>query len=219
MIASRAMTLRPAALLLDMDGLMVDSEPLWFEVERDFARSRGGDWTPELAHACVGQGLRHTLDVMRDTFGFAIDEARDTRDVIDRFLARVGSLVLKPGCEELLAQANGHVPMALASSSSRRLVEGVVARFGLGAILGAVVSGDDVARPKPAPDIFLEAARRLGAPAEQCVVLEDSLAGVAAARAAGMHAIAVPERSPEPFHNVTPYVVGDLFAARALLTW
>jgi HAD superfamily hydrolase (TIGR01509 family) len=206
------------ALVFDMDGLMVDSEPLWFQVERDFARSRGGDWSEELAHACVGTGIAHTLRSMEEAFGFAVDIERDAQTIVSAFVERVGELSLKRGCGELLDDAHARaVPCAVASSSARRLVEATLSRFGLHERFRAVVTGSCVARPKPAPDIFLEAARRLGAAAEQCVALEDSLAGVLAARAAGMRAIAVPERAPERFAGMADAIVADLHQAREIL--
>jgi HAD superfamily hydrolase (TIGR01509 family) len=210
--------LHPRALLLDMDGLMVDSEPLWFEVEGDFARSRGGDWSPELAHACIGRGLVHTLEVMHRAFGFDVDLARDGDDIVGRFIEKIGGLTLKPGCRELLDEARGQVALALASSSARRLVAAVVTRFELAQHFGAVVSGDDVAHPKPAPDIFLAAASRLGVAPLDCVVLEDSLAGATSGRSAGMRVIAVPERATPGMDLVADVVVPDLYAARREMT-
>lgn len=208
-----------AALLLDMDGLLVDSEPLWYEVERGFCRDRGFDWTPALAAACIGRGMRATLTAMGERFGFAIDHDRDAAEVTRRFIDRVGELSLKPGAAELLDAARGRVLMALASSSPRRLIEAVVDRFDLRPRLSAIVSGEDVARPKPAPDIFLCAAAELGVEPALCAVLEDSIAGVEAGRAAGMIVVAVPEGSPEGrgFEAVADVVVRDLFAALAWL--
>jgi HAD superfamily hydrolase (TIGR01509 family) len=201
--------IRCAALLFDMDGLMVDSEPLWFEVEREFARARGGDFTPEMARECIGRGLSNTLAVMRDS-----------SDIIERFIARVGDLQLKPGFLELFEEARARgVPRALASSSARRLVLATLERFGVRERFDAVVSGDDVTHPKPAPDIFLEAARRLGVAPAGCVVLEDSQSGVAAARAAGMAVVAVPESHPGAFEGLASAVVTDLHAARGLLAF
>jgi sugar-phosphatase len=207
-----------SALLFDMDGLMVDSEPLWFDVEREFARARGGDWPEALANACIGQGIARTLQTMHERFGFAVDVERDGAAIVDMFIARVGELALKPGFEDLLAAAGEHgVACAVASSSARRLVEATLARFALRARFDAVVSGDCVASPKPAPDIFLEAARRLGAAPAACVVLEDSLSGVKGARAAGMRVIAVPEREPGRFAAIADAVVGDLHEARRVV--
>jgi mannitol-1-/sugar-/sorbitol-6-/2-deoxyglucose-6-phosphatase len=201
-----------------MDGLMVDSEPLWYDVERGFARDRGGEWTPELARACTGQGMANTLAVMHRELGFAVDGERDTAVIVDTFIRRVADLALKPGFVELFADCEaGGVPRALASSSPLRLVEAVVRRFELGDRFLAIVTGDHVAHPKPRPDIFLEAARRLDVRPEDCVVLEDSMAGVRAAKAAGMRVIAVPESHAESFLDVADAVVPDLHRARARL--
>jgi beta-phosphoglucomutase-like phosphatase (HAD superfamily) len=201
-----------------MDGLMVDSEPLWFDVERDFARSRGGEWTEELAARCRGQGLPKTLRVLHETYGLPVDMERDMGEIIGRFIAGVPKLALKRGCRELVDEASGKLPIAVASSSAKRLVEAVLARFDLGPRFDAIVTGEQVTRPKPAPDIFLAAAARLGVEAQACVVLEDSLAGVKAGRAAGMRVIAVPEFGDAGFREVADAVVGDLVEARALLS-
>lgn len=196
---------------------MVDSEPLWFAVERDFAAARGGDFTAAHAHACVGRGFAFTLTFMRETFGFAVDLEADIRAINDAFLARVAELRLKPGLLELLDEAQGALPMAVASSSSMRLIRGVLDRFELTARFDAVVTGESVARPKPAPDVFLRAAQEIGVAPAACAVFEDSFAGATAGRAAGMFVIAVPEGPPDAFHAVADRVVPDLFAARATL--
>jgi mannitol-1-/sugar-/sorbitol-6-/2-deoxyglucose-6-phosphatase len=202
------------ALLFDMDGLMVDSEPLWFEVERDFARAHGGEWTPELAASGIGKGLNHTLLTMNAVFGLPIDRARHELEIVDRFLSRASTIAIKPGCLELLAAGRGVIPMAAASSSVGRLVRGVLEGLGLAPSFNAIVSGDDVVNPKPAPDIFLEAARRLGVDPAGCVVLEDSLAGSTAGHAAKMRVIAVPERATPGIDKVATIVVADLHEAR-----
>ena len=207
-------------LVFDMDGLLVDSEPLWFDVTRRLARERGGDWPPALAQACVGRGIAHTLVTLHETYGIAIDVERDATLVVAAFLDRVGELTLKAGGAELLAVARARgVPCALASSSARPLVDATLGRFAMRDCFDAVVSGDDVARRKPAPDIFLAAARLLAADAAGCVVLEDSLAGVQGARAAGMRVIAVPEHEPDRFAGAADAVVRDLHEAGALLTF
>jgi mannitol-1-/sugar-/sorbitol-6-/2-deoxyglucose-6-phosphatase len=185
--------LPPDALILDLDGLLVDSEPHWFQVERAFCRARGFDWTEDLASACVGRGLPATLAAMGGRFGFAVEQDRDAAAVVDAFIAGVEHLSLKRGAAELLDAARGRLPAALASSSPRRLIDSVLRRFELRARFGAVVSGDDVVHPKPAPDIFLRAAAELGVAPARCAVLEDSLAGAAAGRAAGMIVVAIPE--------------------------
>lgn len=210
----------PSALVLDMDGLMVDSEPLWFEVERAFCAARGGDFTEELARLCVGRGIAWTIRLVGERFGFATDIERDTREMIDSFIARVSDLALKPGCLELLDAAEGKVPIAVASSSPIRLIDAVLKRFAITPRFQAIVSGEFVAHPKPAPDIFLRAAETLGVAPARAAVLEDSLAGATAGRAAGMFVIAVPEGPWENrgFEAVADVIVTDLFQARAHLS-
>jgi beta-phosphoglucomutase-like phosphatase (HAD superfamily) len=206
------------ALLFDMDGLMVDSEPLWFRVQGDFVRSRGGRWTREQADQCTGRGLANALRVMGLQPGVMVDVERDRVAIVDAFESRVGELELKTGCRELLAFAAGRsVPRAVASSSAGRLIEAVLDRFDLLGSFDAVVAGEAVTRAKPAPDIFLAAAERLGVAPADCVVLEDSLAGVEAGRAAGMRVVAVPEKQDPRFAAMADAVVGDLHAAMALL--
>jgi HAD superfamily hydrolase (TIGR01509 family) len=210
------------ALILDMDGLMVDSEPLWFEVEREFARRRSGgkaEWTRELWRACIGRGLATTVETMHDKFGFEVDVERDKREIVDLFVARVAELALKPGCAELLdASRAARVPLAVASSSGRRLILAVLRRFDIEGRFAVVVSGDDVASPKPAPDIFLKAARDLNVEPRGCVVIEDSPAGVKAAQAARMAVIAVPDTSSHGDKAPEGDVVArDLHAALANL--
>lgn len=206
----------PRALILDMDGLMVDSEPLWFQVERAFLAARGGDWTEELAAPCVGRGMSNMFAAMREACEFDLDPERDIVEIIDRFVARVSELELKRGCAALLDDARGNVRLALASSSPARLIDAVLARFELAPRFDAVVSGEAVANPKPAPDIFLEAARRLGVAPEHCLVLEDSLAGATAGRAAAMAVIAVPEGdyNGRGFERVADAIARDLEEAR-----
>jgi mannitol-1-/sugar-/sorbitol-6-/2-deoxyglucose-6-phosphatase len=133
--------------------------------------------------------------------------------------ARVDEIVLKPGCVELLDAARGVWPLALASSSPARLIDAILGRFGLVPRFAAIVSGDHVTHKKPAPDIFLRAAKELGVEPARCAVLEDSVAGVTAGRAAGMFVIAVPEGPWEGrgYDGVADVVVADLHAARRVL--
>jgi sugar-phosphatase len=218
-VSQQIETFSPHALVLDMDGLMVDSEPLWFQVERDFLARRGGEWTPALARRCVGQGTARTLGVMSELFGIPIDVAQGTAEIVEAFVRRVGELALKPGCRELLDELDGKIPLAVASSSPHRLIRAVLGGFDLLPRFAAVVSRDDVARPKPAPDIFAHAAARLGVAAADCAVFEDSPAGAAAGRAAGMFVVAVPEGPWEGrgFEEVAHRIVPDLFQARGTL--
>lgn len=202
-----------------MDGLLVDSEPLWFLVERDFAKLRGFDFTEEHARENIGKGIKNTVRFMHDLFGFPVDIERDVDELIADFMRRTSELSLKPGAAELLARSHGVYRQALASSSHRRLVEKTLDRFDLRSAFQAVVSGEDAPRPKPAPDLFLRAAELLDVPIGECVVLEDSIAGVTAGRAAGAIVVAIPEGPLEgrPFHEIADLVTSDLFEAARLL--
>lgn len=217
------MQIEAGALLFDLDGLMVDSEPLWFEINCDLVKERGrppAAWTHAHAEACIGQGIPSLLRYMETSFGFPVDIEKDAAQIVETYIARVQKLELKAGFQDLVdaARAAG-VPIAVASSNKGRVVDAVLARFALTEVFDAVVSGDHISRPKPAPDIFLEAARRVGVAPERCVVLEDSVAGATAGFAANMKVIAVPEGSPEGrgFEAVAHAIVPSLVEARPLL--
>jgi HAD superfamily hydrolase (TIGR01509 family) len=156
---------------------------------------------------------------MRDAHGIDVDLVADVSALVDLFIARVGGLALKPGAAALLAAARGRVSLGLASSSPERLIDAVLTHFGIAGFFGAIVSGESVAHPKPAPDIFLHTAASLRVAPPDCVVLEDSLAGATAGRAAGMKVIVVPDgpRQDPRFDEVADVVVPSLAHAQALL--
>jgi HAD superfamily hydrolase (TIGR01509 family) len=200
-----------------MDGLMVDSEPLWWRVEHALATEHGCHWSDEIAAACVGTGLPNTIVTMQK-LGAKLEVEPGVARLVELFIGEVTALEMKPGCRELVEAASAAgLRLAVASGSTERLITAVLARFELTRYFHAVAPGECVERSKPAPDIFLEAARRLGVPSADCVVLEDSRPGVTAGRAAGMAVIAVPERDAASFAELSPHVVADLHQARALL--
>ena len=187
---------RPAALravLFDMDGLLVDSEPLWFEVERAVMARLGGQWGEADQRALIGGSLDRT--VSRLLAKAATPASRE--DVADWLVAEMAALILarglplQPGAGPLLAALDAvGVPCALVTASSRAIMDAVLTVTGLS--FDVTVCGEDVRRGKPDPEPYLLAAARLGVPAAGCVVLEDSPTGIAAARAAGCPVIAVP---------------------------
>lgn len=196
---------------------MVDSEPLWWRVEHALARRHSVSWTDELARACVGGGLPNVVRTMQ-RLGLALDVERGVAALVEGFIENLDALELKPGCLELVAAARTHeLRLAVASSSTARLIDAVLGRFDLQHAFDCVVSGDAVVHAKPAPDIFILASSELGVATADAVVLEDSLAGVQAAVAAKIPVIAVPELAPEQFATWTPFVVRDLHDARTLL--
>jgi HAD superfamily hydrolase (TIGR01509 family) len=201
-----------------MDGLMVDSEPLWWSVERALAEAHGLVWTDEMAGLCIGTGLPNVITTMQELLGLELAVDEGVGWLVETFVSRVAELELKPGCLELIdAAAEAGLPVAVASSSTRRLIDVVLGHFGLTDCFSAIVSGDSVPAAKPAPDIFLRAAKLLDLPPDRCVVLEDSLAGVTAAQAGSIPVIAVPEQDRAPFERLTDHVVTDLHQARSLL--
>jgi HAD superfamily hydrolase (TIGR01509 family) len=210
--------LKPRAIIFDMDGLMIDSEPLWWRVERQIAKEHGQTWTDELAHACVGKGLPNVIVTMQRELDIPLEVEPGVAQLVETFIARIDELELHRGCLELMAAADAAaLPMAVASSSTMNLIRAVLARFEIADRFAATVSGDSVENAKPAPDIFLRAAELLDLPPAECVVLEDSIAGVRAANAAAIPVIAVPEFNVDQFGPLTDHVVDDLHAARALL--
>jgi HAD superfamily hydrolase (TIGR01509 family) len=184
--------LNPRAVIFDMDGLLLDSEPLYRMTWKAAAADLGFPIDDVLYERFVGRGNVEAEKILREHFGdsFPLAEfhARWNRDFADR----VSTIKPKPGAIELLAvlEKDG-VPKALATSSPRvlalRCLGDLASRF------AALAFGDEVSHSKPAPDLFLLAAQRLGIPAADCLVLEDSEAGVRAARAAGMEVILVPD--------------------------
>jgi HAD superfamily hydrolase (TIGR01509 family) len=206
------------ALIFDLDGLLVDSEPTWFEVEGGFLAELGHTWTREQAEACMGQGTPNTLRIWRERYGVQVDIPRDTERIIDRMVARADGMALKKGALHLLDRARQRgCPMAVASSSPKRLIVAVLAAKGIDAYFRAVVSGQEVPRGKPAPDVFLRAAELLGVEAPSCVVLEDTLAGTRAGVAAGARVVAIPTVDAEGIASLATWVLRDLDEAGDVL--
>ena len=203
---------RPAALravLFDMDGLLVDSEPLWFEVERAVMARLGGQWGEADQEALIGGSLDRTVSWLLAKA--AVPASRDdvARWLVAEMAALIGArgLPLQPGAGPLLAGLDAAgVPYALVTASSRAIMEAALTVTGLS--FGVTVCGEDVRRGKPDPEPYLLAADRLGVPAAGCVVLEDSPTGIAAARAAGCPVIAVPSVPVPPGPGVV--AVGSL---------
>lgn len=184
-----------AAVLWDMDGLLVDSEPVWTRAEVELAERLGGVWDDEVKAAVVGTRLDVAVPTILRWFGEPAtpDQVAETSQwLLDRMVGLFAAeLPLMPGARDLLAAiAAQGVPMALVSSSYRVLVDAVLAS-GLEPF-ALTIAGDEVQRGKPDPEPYLTAAARLGIRPQDCVVLEDSPAGVASGEAAGCAVLAVP---------------------------
>lgn len=183
------------AVLFDMDGLLVDTEPLWTVAEDELARALGGTFTAELKAAILGTRLDLAVPTILRWFGVEPTPALaagTATALLDRMVELFAEpVVFLPGALDLIAELRARqVPLALVSSSYRVLVD--AALMHLPGVFDVTVAGDEVVASKPDPEPYLTAARRLGVDARRCVVLEDSPAGVASGEAAGCGVVAVP---------------------------
>jgi HAD superfamily hydrolase (TIGR01509 family) len=181
------------AVIFDMDGVLVDSEVYWQESREDFARAVGKIWKPEDQRQAMGRSTVGWAQLMQERLAVDMPIDNIIADIKARVIARYEQrLPVLPGALEAVKKAASAYEVALASGSETSIIQLVMERTGLGEIFDVVVYGDTIPRGKPAPDIYLETARRLGVPPEQAVGIEDSANGIRALKAAGMYAIAVP---------------------------
>ncbi|MDX2163335.1 MAG: HAD family phosphatase [bacterium] len=212
----------PRAVIFDMDGLLVDSEPVWNAAERAVITARGRVHDVARQVGMVGLRLDEYWSKMAAIYELEEQVTTLIEDVVGRMRAAVGEQAQpRPGARELLAFLEAHrVPIALASSSPNVIIDTVVESKGWLNHFTIRVSGDEVAHGKPAPDVYLEAARRLGADPAHTLALEDSVNGARAAVAAGMTCFAVPDLSHATraaFDGVTPHVYDSLHDVLAAL--
>ena len=211
----------PAAILWDMDGTLVDTEPYWFEAEFEVVQGHGGTWSHEHARALVGSDLLTSGAYIREHGPVPLDPASIVEALIDRVVVALRRQVpFRPGAAELLAeQGRAQIPAALVTMSWQRVVEPLLGALPA-ATFAAVVTGDEVRRGKPDPEAYLTAADRLGVAPQDCLAIEDSRPGTASARAAGVPTLAVPHLVPlddAPGQVVRPTLQGlDLAGLRAL---
>ena len=204
------------AVLFDLDGVLTDSEPWWNDVRIAFAREHGRPWTADDQHAVMGGNSREWAATMRERLRLqhlAADEIEQA--IVDGVVARYAG-----DAAPVIDDAPAHVrriaarhPVAIASSSHPRVIAAALAALGIEDVMSAVVSSDEVAAGKPAPDVYLHAAARLGVEPARCLVVEDSLNGTRAGKAAGMTVVLVPNASVPPAGNardLADHVVPDL---------
>jgi len=188
------------AVIFDLDGVIVDSEIWWDDVRKEFAAEHDRTWTVQDRHAVMGANSRQWSETIRRRLDLDMPAEAIERAIVDRMVERYrreGPPTIDGAVEAVRRIAAGW-PTALASSSHPEVIEVALTATGLSGAFRAVVSSDEVAHGKPAPDVFLEAARRLDIPPARTIVVEDSLNGLRAARAAGMTAVLVPNRSIPP---------------------
>jgi HAD superfamily hydrolase (TIGR01509 family) len=187
------------AVVFDLDGVLVDTDHIWHEVREGLARERGGRWTDHSEADMMGMSSTEWSQYLHDEVGLAETPEQLNTEVVRRMLARYDEeLPLLTGAADAVRRLGESFRLAVASSSNRELIDGVLEAAGLTDRFEATVSSEEVPRGKPAPDVFLEAARRLELEPRHCTAIEDSANGVRAAHAAGMRVVAIPNRRYPP---------------------
>jgi HAD superfamily hydrolase (TIGR01509 family) len=187
------------AVVFDLDGLLLDTEQVWDEVREALVRERGGRWHDGAQAAMMGMSSPEWSRYMREDLGLAEPPEEINAEVVRRMLARYRErLPLIDGAVEAVGRLAARWPLGLASSSNRELIDLALELSGLDRRFRVTVSSEEVARGKPAPDVYLEAARRLGVDPPQAAAVEDSRSGILSAHAAGMRVIAIPNRHYPP---------------------
>jgi HAD superfamily hydrolase (TIGR01509 family) len=181
------------AVVFDMDGVIVDSEQVWDDVREEYTHELGGTYTESATRDMMGMSSVEWSRYMADELNVPGAPAEINAAIVARMLARYGAAPpLIDGAVDAVRRAAERWPLAIASSSNPELIEVVLGAAGLSELFPVAVSSQEVARGKPAPDVYLEAARRLGVAPAQCAAVEDSHNGIRSAKAAGMRVVAVP---------------------------
>ena len=187
------------AVVFDLDGVLIDSEQVWDDVREGLARERGGHWHEGAQRDMMGMSSPEWSRYMHECVGLPESPEEIAAEVIELMEARYRErLPLIDGAVEAVERLAARWPLGLASSSNRPLIDLVLALSGLDRLFRATVSSEEVARGKPAPDVYLEACRRLGVEPARAAAVEDSHAGIGSAKAAGMRVVAIPNASFPP---------------------
>lgn len=207
--------MQPKAIIFDMDGLLVDSERVWYVAEDQFIQSFGHVYTQEARAAIIGMRVDEFLGKLKEIYNLepSVDALSD--DLHERILKLIPEEVnAQPGAQAVIDYVtDNNIPHAIASSSSMRVINTTLESQGWGEIFKIRCTADDDANGKPAPDVYLRAAKTLGVDPKDCIALEDSPNGARAAVAAGMTCYAVPDKShstPAAFDGITPHVFDSL---------
>ena len=187
------------AVVFDLDGVLLDSEQVWDEVREQLARERGGRWSERAQTDMMGMSSPEWSRYMHDVVGLRESPEEINDEVVRRLLERYRErLPLLPGALEAVRRLAARWPLGLASSSNRPVIDAFLDAADVRDLFAATVSSEEVGHGKPAPDVFLEAARRLDVPPERCAAIEDSANGLRSAAAAGMVVVAVPNAHYPP---------------------
>jgi HAD superfamily hydrolase (TIGR01509 family) len=207
----------PEAVIFDLDGVLLDSEQRWNEAKEALVRESGGAWADDAPRVMMGMSSPEWSAYMRDQLQVPLDAEAINADVVQRMHdGYAAGLPLLPGAIDAVRALAARWPLGLASSSNREIIDVFLDAADVRGAFGATVSSEEVARGKPAPDVYLAAAAALGVPPQRCVAIEDSANGLRAARAAGMAVIAVPNPHYPPDEDAlalaaaTVEVVGEV---------
>jgi len=182
------------AVVFDLDGVLVDSEPVWEEVRRGLVAERGGHWAPDAQRRIMGMSTPEWAGYLSADLGVGLPPDEVATLVIDRMVARYREQVpFMDGAVDAVRRFAARWPLGLASSSPPRLIEAVLQSAGLRSCFPVVMSTEQVAHGKPAPDIYLAVTAGLGCPPPDCAAVEDSSNGLRSAAAAGLRVIAIPQ--------------------------
>ena len=187
------------AVVFDLDGVLLQSEEVWDAVRERYVRERGGRYDEEVQRAMMGMSAPEWSRFLHEEAHVPDDPDEINSQVVRRMLeAYRHELPLLPGAVAAVQRAASAFPLALASSSNREVFEEVLELAGIAGCFQATVSAEEVEHGKPAPDVYLEAARRLGVAPERCTAVEDSHAGIRSAKSAGMRVVAIPNAAYPP---------------------
>lgn len=188
-----------AAVVFDLDGVLLDSESVWDAERRALVAEHGGHWRPTATTDMLGMSAPEWSSYMHEQLGVPLEPEEINERVVAGVLERYRTeLPLLPGAVEAVSRLAPHWPLALATSANRSVIDTVLAQAGLAEEFTATVSGEEVARGKPAPDVYLAAAQELGVDPAEAAAVEDSTNGLRAAAAAGMTVVAIPNREFPP---------------------
>lgn len=188
-----------AAVVFDMDGVLVDSEHLWDRARRDLVAESGGTWTDGAETAMLGMSSKEWPVYVHEQLGVPLSPAEINDDVVRRMREGYArELPLLPGATHAVARLAAVWPLGLASSSNREIIDLVLAESGMARHFAATVSSEEVAAGKPSPDVYTACVERLGVPPASCVAIEDSTNGILSAVAAGLAVIALPNPQYPP---------------------
>jgi HAD superfamily hydrolase (TIGR01509 family) len=209
-----------AAVIFDLDGVLMDSEQRWNAAKEALVSETGGRWRDDAPTVMMGMSSPEWAAYLRDALGVPMDVESISREVVRRMEEDYReALPLLPGAADAVRSLAGRWPLGLASSSNREIIDLVLELADFGDAFRVTVSSEEVDRGKPAPDVYLEAARRLAVEPDRCVAIEDSSNGIRAADAAGMTVIAVPNEHYPPASDALSLaaaavpVVGDVTPA------